>query len=79
MSMNEKQDEITTMILNYLQKHPEAGDTVEGITRWWLEFERVEQNVGKVASALERLIEKGLLRKVKYRDVFVYKLNHKRR
>jgi Fe2+ or Zn2+ uptake regulation protein len=51
------------MILDYLRKHRNAGDTLEGITKWWLELEKIEISVDEVASVLKRLTEKGLVKK----------------
>lgn len=72
---NEKQEEIAKMILSYLRKHPDAGDTLEGLTRWWLEFEKVDHYVDDVLEALDLLVEGGLLKREKHSDVFLYKLN----
>jgi hypothetical protein len=57
--LNKKQEEISSMILNYLRKNPDAGDTLEGISKWWLESERVHRSVNDVAEALNTLIKKG--------------------
>lgn len=69
-------EEHTEMILDYLRKNPEAGDTLEGVTRWWLEQESIEISVDKVIKALESLIEKGVIKgqKVKGGSTF-YKVN----
>jgi Fe2+ or Zn2+ uptake regulation protein len=75
MSGHRKKKELSKKILNYLQKHPDAGDTVEGIARWWLESERVYLSVDAVGEALESLQEKGLLRRVNDNGDFVYRLN----
>ena len=53
------------MILNYLRKNPDAGDSLEGITRWWLEMERIEISVKEVIDVLEGLIQKGEIRTYK--------------
>ena len=50
------------MILSYLRKNPEAGDTLEGISKWWLELERIEVSVEEVSNALDFLITKGLVK-----------------
>ncbi len=64
------------MILGYLHKNPDASDTLEGILEWWLESERIEKSVNKVSGALEILLEKGLLKKVKSENgPLVYKIN----
>jgi hypothetical protein len=52
---------LSRQILDYLQKHPEASDTLEGIASWWLEQQQIEQLVEEVAEALELLVNKGAL------------------
>ncbi len=50
---------IDKMIQDYLYKNIEAGDTLEGISRWWLEAERVNRTVDAVSNALENLSKTG--------------------
>jgi hypothetical protein len=50
-------------ISNYLRKNPGAGDTLDGITTWWLEPGKTKPRVKKVTTAMEILIKKGLVRK----------------
>jgi len=74
--MNKKQEKISSIILNYLQRNPDAGDTLEGITKWWLELERIELSVDEVADVLESLIQKGCIRVHKSRcGTTFYKIN----
>lgn len=47
-------------ILRYLNAHPDATDTVEGITRWWLPVDCCA-DLGTVQSALSRLEAQGLV------------------
>lgn len=56
-------DEVARKIMNYLHKNPAAGDTLEGITKWWIQSECVEQSVKKVADVLEKLVKEGLVKK----------------
>ncbi len=63
--MSNRLEKISIMILNYLQKNPEAGDTLEGITRWWLEAEKIEISVDEVTYALEILLQKGQVQRHK--------------
>lgn len=55
---NKKLERISSLILEYLRKNPEAGDTLEGIAKWWLEIERIEVSVNEIADALKSLIKK---------------------
>lgn len=59
-----KEEEIRGRILDYLLKNPDAGGTLEDISKWWLESEKVDQAVDEVAKVLRVMLEKGLLKKV---------------
>jgi hypothetical protein len=52
------------MILSYLRRHPNAGDTLEGITKWWLELERIDTSVNDVASVVDNLASIGMIQKL---------------
>ena len=62
--MNKRDQEIIERIMKYLQEKPDAGDTLEGISQFWLEFERIDQTVGEVSDALESLVRTGIVTKV---------------
>ena len=67
-------ESISRFILNHLDKFPNAGDTLEGIADWWLEYERVETAVHEIRQVLDLLVEKGILRVIKNKSgVNVYK------
>lgn len=70
-------DRIAAQILHYLKKHPEAKDTLEGITEWWIEKQLIEESVESVARGLSQLCAKGLLKEEKVigKNSF-YKLNN---
>jgi Fe2+ or Zn2+ uptake regulation protein len=63
--VNERQEDISKKILDYLLKNPDAGDTLEGVSRWWIQSEFIEQSVDEVASVLERLTKEGAVKKQK--------------
>jgi hypothetical protein len=52
---------ITDQILAYLIEHPEAQDTLEGITEWWLLEQRIRYAVSAVDGALNDLVIDNLL------------------
>jgi hypothetical protein len=54
-------DEIAELILRYLSKHPEAEDTAEGILRWWVMEEEIEEAASTVCEALASLVVAGHL------------------
>ena len=61
--MIKEEQKLSEKILDYLHKHPGAGDTLEGITTWWLDMNTNESSVEKVNHALEILVKKGHIRK----------------
>ncbi|MBD3316216.1 MAG: hypothetical protein GF344_10540 [Chitinivibrionales bacterium] len=48
-------------ILKYLQAHPYAADTAEGIAKWWIWNQRISEMTSNVQWALDYLVGKGLL------------------
>jgi Fe2+ or Zn2+ uptake regulation protein len=54
-------EKLSRRVLDYLQKNPQASDTLEGISAWWLEQQQIEQLVEDVADALELLVKKGIV------------------
>lgn len=76
--MNHKEEKISLMILDYLRKNPEAGDTLEGITKWWLELEKIEHSVDEVANVLGGLMEVGIIKMYESGSgAIFYKINEK--
>ena len=71
-------EEVAKRIMDYLHKHPDAGDTLEGIAMWWLQLEKVEESVDNVSDALEELVKEGKLKKQKVKgESQIYKLSKK--
>jgi len=53
--------DLSSHILRYLLKHPEARDSIEGIAEWWVLLQRIEDEVDNVKEALDLLIQQGLV------------------
>lgn len=51
--------QITEEIVSYLKNHPNAADTVEGITEWWLLSLRTNITTKLVQQALDFLVSKS--------------------
>ncbi len=51
-------------IQKYLQHRPNAADTLEGITKWWVSQICVEEAVEVIAKALEILERQGKVTKI---------------
>jgi hypothetical protein len=54
-------DPVAASVLGYFRRHPRCVDDLEGIARWRLLDERVDQVVSETARALKRLVSQGLL------------------
>jgi hypothetical protein len=63
---------IADEILAYLIRHPEAQDTLEGITEWWLLEQRIRSAVAEVDGALRNLVDDDLLVKRECADGRTY-------
>ena len=73
-------NDISEEILNYLSKHPDANDTLEGITEWWLLNQRISYEMKRVKAAVLRLVEEGWIIEIKGNNSTVrYRLNPKKR
>jgi len=68
-----KQDEpslvqLSNEILHYLWAYPQASDTVEGIVKWWLPQQRHKEALNRVQVALDKLVARGLVKRIKLVD-----------
>ena len=59
-------------IMDYLSKNPDAADTLEAVTQWWLLEQKIEYELTKVKEALDELEENGLVKKVRGADSRIY-------
>ena len=57
--------EIAREILRYLQAHPNAKDTVEGIAQWWLSHEWADQRVADIEQAVRLLLSRELILEIR--------------
>lgn len=55
------QETLIPRILNYLQRHNQAGDTLEGVARWWMMNQQVTDSLTEVKEALDHLTEQGVV------------------
>jgi hypothetical protein len=57
--MDRQVDRLANEILRYLREHPQASDNVEGIAKWWIKRQRLEEALHQVQEALDRLVSRS--------------------
>jgi Fe2+ or Zn2+ uptake regulation protein len=60
--------EVARTILDYLQRNPEAQDTLEGIVQWWLPEQHRNPPTATIKEALDKLVAAGLISEHKGQD-----------
>jgi len=55
-------------VLDYLALHPLAADSSDGVARWWLGATRAGASLQQVERALELLVSRGRMRRLKLTD-----------
>jgi hypothetical protein len=53
--------ELAEEILGYLQEHPDAEDTLEGIEDWWMLERNIKSLTSRLQAALAYLVSSGFL------------------
>lgn len=55
---------LASKILEYLQTHPRARDSLDGIAEWWLMENDIQRKTTEVKFALKELVSTGLVEEV---------------
>lgn len=72
--------ELAREILRYLERHPDAKDTLEGIAHWWLRRQQTNRLLGEVERALSFLVSEGLILQTRRKgSPPYYRLNRQKR
>lgn len=50
-------------ILDYLARHPDAQDTIDGILHWWVLGACIRKWAPKIAETVSELVQRGFLEK----------------
>lgn len=58
---DERFDGVALRIVTYLQVHPKAADTLEGVMEWWLKMSPYDASKQDVDKALGQLKDKGVI------------------
>jgi hypothetical protein len=67
---------VAAALVRYLEEHPNAADTEDGIGRWWLE--PGSATAAEVSSALERLIRAGSVERTQVGARLVFRARRSR-
>lgn len=59
---------IAGIIERYLNEHPRAADTPEGICSWWIARQRYDESLDDVQNAINYLVELGRMSRVALPD-----------
>jgi hypothetical protein len=62
-------------VMEYLQKHPQAMDTVDGIAEWWIAGEESRIDLRMLGRVLEELTRQGFLERIEVAESTHYRLN----
>lgn len=69
MTLDENRVEVVAgEIARYLVQHPDAADTFDGITRWWITRIRFDEASQVVGEALDGLVREGRVVKERLPD-----------
>lgn len=59
---------LAEQIERYLESHPDAADSLEGIANWWLPRQRYIESIEQVNEALDILVRNGRVEKTTLSD-----------
>ena len=52
---------VSLKILRYLEQHPNAADTLEGIVEWWVPKQSIYEEERVVQQALDQMVKEKLI------------------
>lgn len=68
------EEELASAVMEYFAQHPQAMDTLAGITEWWLPASETRANLDVMRKVLDGLVERGLLERIGSGDRAHYRL-----
>ncbi|HJU73584.1 MAG TPA: hypothetical protein VJ717_07545 [Gemmatimonadaceae bacterium] len=72
-SLLETDANLRAWVLAYLDDHPTAMDTVDGIAEWWILRQQIDVEVRRVSRVLALLVGEGVLEEVNQGGVRFYR------
>ncbi|MGH7695330.1 MAG: hypothetical protein ACRENH_10125 [Gemmatimonadaceae bacterium] len=64
---------LRALVLAYLDDHPTAMDTIDGIAEWWVLRQQIDIEVRRVSRVLALLVTEGVLEEVTQSGVRFYR------
>ena len=64
---------VRELVLGYLDDHPTAMDTLDGIAEWWVLRQQVEIEVRRVSRVLAALVRDGVLEEYEQGGIRFYR------
>ena len=64
---------LRALVLAYLDDHPTAMDTIDGIAEWWVLRQQIDIEVRRVSRVLALLVSEGVLEEVTQSGVRFYR------
>jgi hypothetical protein len=61
------------LVLGYLDEHPTAMDTLDGIAEWWILRQQIQIEVRRVSAVLSSLVREGVLEECEQGGVRFYR------
>jgi hypothetical protein len=65
--------DLRALVLGYLDDHPTAMDTLDGIAEWWVLRQHIEIEVRRVSRVLAALVADGLLEECRQGGIRFYR------
>lgn len=65
--------QLRSLVLGYLDDHPTAMDTLDGIAEWWVRRQQIEIEVRRVSRVLSSLVADGLLEEHEQGGILFYR------
>ncbi|MFN8570862.1 MAG: hypothetical protein U0132_02325 [Gemmatimonadaceae bacterium] len=64
---------LRSLVLGYLDDHPTAMDTLDGIAEWWVLRQQIEIEVRRVSRVLSALVAEGQLEEHEQGGILFYR------
>ena len=63
-NLNKKEQRVAQLLFRYMVDHPEAKHTTEGIAKWWILEQKLEEEMAVIKNVISHFIDVGLLKEV---------------